>query len=128
MDVRGLLLDNNRALSDKIVFKCQTVVCMCTEFFRGTPWFPANVNDLKKDDYNDKDYVKRDAVGRTYEEWRSFHDKYRVNVDMRATAATLIERCGITLVAVFGICYGGVRVLEAAAGWVPSPSSCVVVV
>ena len=87
MDVRGLLLDNNIALADKIVFECQAVLGMCTKFFRGTPWVTVNVDDPKKDEYNDKDYVKRDAVGRNYEEWRSFHNNYRVNVDMRETAA-----------------------------------------
>ena len=120
-DVRGPFSDDNRALADKIAFECQPVVVMCPDVFRGTPWVPVDLKDRKKDD-------ERDAEGRTYEEWRSLHDDYRVNVDVRAAAATLRERYGVTSVAVFGTCYGGGRALETAAGWVPSPPSRVVVV
>ena len=41
-----------------------------------------------------------------------------VNVEVRAAAATLEERYGVTLVAIFGTCYGGGRALEASTGWV----------
>ena len=58
----------------------------------------------------------------------SLYNDYRFNVDVRVAAANLIERYGAILVAVFGSCYKGGRVLEAASGWVLSPPSRPVVV
>ena len=128
LDVTSPFVDYNRALSNNIAFECQTVVVMCPNFFRGTPWVPVDVNDTKKDDDNNKDYVDKDTDSRSYEEWRSLHDDYRFNVNVRAAAATLRERYDLMLVAVFGTCYGGGRVLEAAVGCIPSPPSRAVVV
>ena len=128
LDLRGPFVDNNIALANKIVFVCQPAVVMCPNFFQETPWVTVYVDDPKKDYDDNENYVKRYAEGRTDKEWRSLHGNYRVNVDVRAEAATLIERYGVMLVAVFGACYGVGRALEAAAGWLPSPTSCVVVV
>ena len=55
LDVRGTFVDDNRSLSNNIAFKCQTVIVMCTDFFRGTPWVPVNVNDPKKKDDDNED-------------------------------------------------------------------------
>ena len=59
--MRGPFVDNIRALADKIPFKCQLFVVMCPDLFRGTPWVPVHVNDMKKDDDNKK-------LGRTYKD------------------------------------------------------------
>ena len=62
---------------------------MCPDFFWGTPWVPVDVKDPKKDDNGNEDYVERDAEGRTYKEWRSLHDDYRFNTNVREVTATL---------------------------------------
>ena len=127
-EVRGPFVEDNRSLSNKIAFKCQSVVFMYPYFFRETPWVPIDVDDPKKDDDDNKDCIERDAESRTYKEWIYLHDDYRFNVDVRAVSATLRERYGVTLVSVFGTCHRGGRSLEAAAGWVLSLPSLTVVV
>ena len=89
--VRGPFVDNNIALANKIVFECQLVVVMCPDFFQETPWVTVDVDNPKKDDDDNKDFVDRDAEGRTYKEWRSLHNNYRFNVDVSSAAATLIK-------------------------------------
>jgi len=60
------------------------------------------------------------AQGLSYEQWRATHSDLRVSVDIRAAAACLRERYGVTSVAVWGTCYGGGRALEAASGYYPN--------
>lgn len=106
-DVYGAFTDDTRALAEKIAFECQPVVVMVPDLFRGNPWKEPPVGVEK---------TKRDQL---YEDWRSSHPDLRVNVDVRAAAACLKRRYGVSEVAVWGTCYGGGRALEAAAGFVP---------
>jgi dienelactone hydrolase len=59
------------------------------------------------------------AKGQTYEVWRATHPEIRVSVDIRAAAACLRERYGVSSVVLWGTCYGGGKALEAAAGYRP---------
>ena len=99
-DVYGPFTDNTQSLVDKIAFECQPVVIMVPDLFRGDPWS------------DDTDKAK-------YEDWRSKHPDWRVDIDIRAAASVLRERYAISSIAVWGTCYGGGRALEAAAGWYP---------
>ena len=105
-DVYGCFTDDTKALAEKIAFECQPVVVMVPDLFRGEPWIGPTSG------LNEK--------GQTYEEWRSCHSDLRVNVDVRAAAACLRERYGVSSVVVWGTCFGGGRALEAAAGWFPN--------
>ncbi len=108
-DVYGPFTDNTRALADKIAFECQPVVVLAPDLFRGRPW--------SSDTTVDGDGVEKDHDGKTFEEWRAMHPERRVDVDIRASAAVLRERYAVSSIAVWGMCYGGGRALEAAAGW-----------
>mmetsp|Transcript_16211 Transcript_16211/g.38239 ORF Transcript_16211/g.38239 Transcript_16211/m.38239 type:complete len:719 (-) Transcript_16211:548-2704(-) len=105
-DVFGPFSEDTRALAEKIAFECQPVVVMAPDLFRGDPWVGPTSGTNPK--------------GQTYEQWRAGHSDFRVNIDIRAAAACLRERYGVTSVAVWGTCYGGGRALEAAAGWIPN--------
>ncbi len=107
-DVYGPFSDDTRALAEKIAFECQPVVVMVPDLFRNEPW--------KEDPAN----PGMNAKGQTYEQWRATHSDLRVSVDIRAAAACLRERYGVSSIAVWGICYGGGRALEAAAGYFPN--------
>lgn len=107
-DVYGAFSDDTRALAEKIAFECQPVVVMVPDLFRETPW---NEN-VSNPGFNEN--------GQTYEEWRALHPDLRVSIDIRAAAACLRERYGVSSVAVWGTCYGGGRALEAAAGYFPN--------
>ena len=104
-DVFGAFSDDTRALAEKIAFECQPVVVMVPDLFRGNPWIGETTN--------------LNSSGQTYEEWRAQHSDLRVSVDIRAAAACLRERYGVSSVVVWGTCYGGGRALEAAAGYFP---------
>ncbi len=114
-DVYGPFTDNTRALADKIAFECQPVVVLAPDLFRGRPW--------SSDITVDGDGVEKDSDGKTFEEWRAMHPERRVDVDIRASAAVLRERYAVSCIAVWGMCYGGGRALEAAAGWYAGGSS-----
>ena len=105
-DVYGAFSEDTTALAEKIAFECQPVVVMIPDLFRGQPWTGPT------DQVNEQ--------GQTYEEWRAIHSDLRVSVDIRAAAACLRETYGVSSVVVFGMCYGGGRALEAAAGWFES--------
>ena len=104
-DVFGAFADDTRALAEKIAFECQPVVVMVPDLFRGDPWVgnPSETN----------------PKGQTYEKWRAQHSDLRVSIDIRAAAACLRERYGVSSVVVCGTCYGGGRALEIAAGYFP---------
>mmetsp|Transcript_32955 Transcript_32955/g.80102 ORF Transcript_32955/g.80102 Transcript_32955/m.80102 type:complete len:838 (+) Transcript_32955:92-2605(+) len=106
-DVFGPFTEATRTLAEKIAFECQPVVCMVPDLFRGKPW----KEDMTTPGFNED--------GQDYEEWRSTHSDIRVSVDIRAAAAVLRERYGVSSIVVWGTCYGGGRALEAAAGYVP---------
>lgn len=105
-DVYGAFTDDTRALAEKIAFECQPIVVMVPDLFHGKPW----VGGI--DSTNDR--------GQTYEQWRAQQDELRVSVDIRAAAACLRERYGVSSVVVWGTCYGGGRALEIASGYLPS--------
>eukprot|EP00544_Gedaniella_sp_CCMP2646_P004422 CAMPEP_0202493556 /NCGR_PEP_ID=MMETSP1361-20130828/9854_1 /ASSEMBLY_ACC=CAM_ASM_000849 /TAXON_ID=210615 /ORGANISM="Staurosira complex sp., Strain CCMP2646" /LENGTH=692 /DNA_ID=CAMNT_0049123893 /DNA_START=127 /DNA_END=2205 /DNA_ORIENTATION=- len=107
-DVYGAFSEDSRALAEKIAFECQPVVVMVPDLFRNQPW--------KEDSAN----PGMNAQGQTYEQWRATHPDLRVSVDVRAAAACLRERYGVSSVVVWGTCYGGGRALEAAAGYFPN--------
>jgi len=107
-DVYGAFSDDMEALAEKIAFECQPVVVMVPDLFRGHPW---------KEDPENPGFNSR---GENYEQWRATHSDHRVSIDIRAAAATLRERYGVSSIAVFGTCYGGGRALEVASGWYPS--------
>jgi len=104
-DVYGAFTEDMQALAMKIAFECQPVVVMVPDLFRGDPWTGPT------DGRNEK--------GQSYEEWRAEHSDLRVSVDIRAAAACLRERYGVSSIVVWGTCYGGGRALEAASGWLP---------
>ena len=104
-DVFGAFADDTRALAEKIAFECQPVVVMVPDLFRGDPWVGKTSTKNPK--------------GKTYEEWRAQHSDLRVSVDIRAAAACLRERYGVSSVVVWGTCYGGGRALEIASGYFP---------
>jgi len=106
-DVYGAFSPDTQTLAEKIAFECQPVVVMVPDLFRGNPWEEAKDNPGKNEN------------GNTYEEWRASHSDLRVSVDIRAAAACLRERYGVSSVVVWGTCYGGGRALEAAAGYLP---------
>ena len=106
-DVRGPFHEDMMALADKIAFESQPVVVMAPDLFRGAPWEEPLSSSGQA--------TSKDA----YEAWRVQHDEIRITADIRAAAATLRKRYGVSSVAVFGTCYGGGRALEAAAGWQP---------
>ena len=107
-DVYGAFSDDTRALAEKIAFECQPVVVMVPDLFRNQPW------------KEDSAHPGMNAQGQTYEQWRATHSDLRVSVDIRAAAACLRERYGVSSVVVWGTCYGGGRALEAAAGYFPN--------
>eukprot|EP00559_Dactyliosolen_fragilissimus_P007088 CAMPEP_0184858670 /NCGR_PEP_ID=MMETSP0580-20130426/3754_1 /TAXON_ID=1118495 /ORGANISM="Dactyliosolen fragilissimus" /LENGTH=789 /DNA_ID=CAMNT_0027354951 /DNA_START=700 /DNA_END=3066 /DNA_ORIENTATION=+ len=105
-DVRGPFHPDNMAFADRIAFECQPAVVFAPDMFRGDPW---NLDDDGDDIDNNN--------GRTYEKWRNEAcNEARVNIDVRAAAETMREQYGVSSVAVFGMCFGGGRALEAAAG------------
>ena len=104
-DVYGAFSDDTRALAEKIAFECQPVVVMVPDLFHGDPWVGKTTGKNPK--------------GQTYEEWRARHSDLRVSVDIRAAAACLRERYGVSSIVLLGTCYGGGRALEAAAGYFP---------
>ena len=105
-DIFGAFTQDTMALAEKIAFECQPVVVMVPDLFRDQPW--AEVEEGKN------------RKGQTYEEWRAMHSDLRVSIDIRAAAACLRERYGVSSVAVWGTCYGGGRALEAASGYFPN--------
>jgi dienelactone hydrolase len=105
-DVYGAFTDDTRFLAEKIAFECQPVVVMVPDLFRDEPWTE------DKDGFNKQ--------GQTYEQWRAMHSDLRVSIDIRAAAACLRERYGVSSVVVWGTCYGGGRALEAASGYFPN--------
>lgn len=107
-DVYGAFSEDTRALAEKIAFECQPVVVMVPDLFQNQPW------------KEDSAHPGMNAQGQTYEQWRATHSDLRVSVDIRAAAACLRERYGVSSVAVWGTCYGGGRALEAAAGYFPN--------
>ena len=104
-DVFGIFSEDTKALAEKIAFECQPVVVFVPDLFKGNPWTGST------DDKNEK--------GQTYEEWRATHSDLQVSVNIRAAAACLRNRYGVSSVVVWGTCYGGGRALEAASGWLP---------
>ena len=104
-DVFGAFSDDTRALAEKIAFECQPVVVMVPDLFNGHPW--------------EGKTSEKNSNGQTYEEWRAQHSDIRVSVNIRAAAACLRERYGVSSVVVWGTCYGGGRALEVAAGYFP---------
>lgn len=106
-DVYGPFSADTQALAEKIAFECQPVVVMVPDLFRGHPW---------KEDSATPGTNKK---GETYEEWRATHSDLRVSIDIRAAAACLRDRYGVSSIVVWGTCYGGGRALEAAAGYIP---------
>ena len=105
-DVYGAFSNDTRALAEKIAFECQPVVVMVPDLFGGQPWTGPTSGTNEQ--------------GQTYMQWRGLHTDLRVNIDIRAAAACLRERYGVSSVVVWGTCYGGGRALEAAAGWFPN--------
>lgn len=107
-DVYGPFTNDTKTLAEKIAFECQPVVVMVPDMFRGDHWTgpTSGVN----------------AKGQSYNQWRQEHPALRVNIDIRAAAACLRERYGVSSLVVWGTCYGGGRALEAAAGWSPGRS------
>lgn len=104
-DVYGAFTDDNKALAEKIAFECQPVIVMVPDLFQGNPWVgPTN---------------EPNGRGQTYEGWRSAHSDLQTSINIRAAAACLRERYGVSSVVVWGTCYGGGRALEAASGWLP---------
>jgi dienelactone hydrolase len=106
-DVFGPFTEATKTLAEKIAFECQPVVCMVPDLFRGKPW----KEDMTTPGFNED--------GQDYEEWRSTHPDVRVSIDIRAAAAVLRERYGVSSIVVWGTCYGGGRALEVAAGYLP---------
>mmetsp|Transcript_9552 Transcript_9552/g.15328 ORF Transcript_9552/g.15328 Transcript_9552/m.15328 type:complete len:785 (-) Transcript_9552:630-2984(-) len=106
-DVYGPFTEATKMLAEKIAFECQPVVCMVPDLFRGNPW----KEDVTTPGFNEN--------GQDYEEWRATHSDLRVSIDIRAAAAVLREKYGVTSIVVWGTCYGGGRALEAAAGYLP---------
>jgi dienelactone hydrolase len=106
-DVFGPFTEATKTLAEKIAFECQPVVCMVPDLFRCNPW----KEDMTTPGFNDD--------GQDYEEWRAMHSDLRVSVDIRAAAAVLRERYGVTSIVVWGTCFGGGRALEVAAGYLP---------
>jgi dienelactone hydrolase len=104
-DVYGAFSDDTRSLAGKIAFECQPVVVMVPDLFGGDPWV-GETNEMNPN-------------GLTYEEWRTQHSDLVASVNIRAAAACLRERYGVSSVVVWGTCYGGGRALEAAAGYFP---------
>lgn len=104
-DVFGAFSDDTRALAEKIAFECQPVVVIVPDLFNGDPW--------------EGETSQKNSKGQTYEEWRVQHSDIRVSVTIRAAAACLRERYGVSSVVVWGTCYGGGRALEIAAGYFP---------
>ena len=90
-DVYGPFNDDTKMLAEKIAFECQPVVVFAPDLFRGNPWLEEGETGFNKD-------------GQTYEEWRSTHVDQRVSIDIRAAAAVMREKYGvssISLVSVF---------------------------
>lgn len=105
-DIYGAFTEDTQALAAKIAFECQPVVVMVPDLFRGEPWKESSTPG-------------KNSKGETYEEWRATHDDLRVSIDIRAAAACLRERYGVSSIVVWGTCYGGGRALEASAGYLP---------
>jgi dienelactone hydrolase len=109
-DVKGFANDDTRALCDKIAFECQPCVVFCPDVFELHPWTEVESSG-------------KNAEGEDYEQWRTNAcEEERVTMDIRASAAVLRERYGVSSVVVFGTCFGGGRALEAASGWCPPGS------
>ena len=104
-DVYGAFSEDTKVLAAKIAFECQPIVVMVPDLFNGRPW--TGPTDGKNEE------------GQTYEEWRATHSDLQTSVNIRAAAACLRERYGVSSVVVWGTCYGGGRALEAACGWLP---------
>lgn len=111
-DVYGAFTDDTRTLAETIAFECQPAVVMVPDLFRGQPWATTTTGHSSAG-------VTTNELGQNYEEWRAMHSDLRVSVDVRAAAACLRERYGVSSVVVWGTCFGGGRALEAAAGWLP---------
>ena len=104
-DVYGAFGHATTALARKIAFECQPVVVMVPDLFGGNPWCERSSSSSSNDT--------------TYEEWRATHSDAVVHFNIRAAAACLRERYGVSSVVVWGTCYGGGRALEVASGWLP---------
>lgn len=104
-DVFGAFTDDTRALAEKIAFECQPCVVMVPDLFQSDPWIGKT--------------SEKNSNGQTYEQWRTQHSDLRVSVDIRAAAACLRERYGVSSIVVWGTCYGGGRALEIASGYFP---------
>ena len=104
-DVHGAFTEDTKTLAAKIAFECQPIVVMVPDLFNGNPWSgPIDGTN---------------GSGQTYEQWRATHSDLQVSINIRAAAACLRERYGVSSVVLWGTCYGGGRALEAAAGWLP---------
>jgi dienelactone hydrolase len=114
-DVYGPFTDDTKMLVETIAFECQPVVVMAPDLFRAHPWKPVKRTTAS----TSEPFVNEEGL--TYEEWRVKHaDALRVSIDIRAAAACLRQRYGVSSVVVWGTGYGGGRALEAAAGYLPN--------
>jgi dienelactone hydrolase len=115
-DVYGPFTDDTKMLVETIAFECQPVVVMAPDLFRQNPWKPVKTTTPPS---SSEPFVNEQGL--TYEEWRTRHaDAWRVSIDIRAAAACLRQRYGVSSVVVWGTGYGGGRALEAAAGYLPN--------
>jgi dienelactone hydrolase len=110
-DVNGAFSEDTKALAEKIAFECQPVVVMVPDLFRGKPW---------NEDPNRPGFTEK---GLKYETWLAkHHPDLPISVDIRAAAACLRDRYGVSSVTLWGMGYGGGRALEAATGYLPGGS------
>jgi dienelactone hydrolase len=105
-DVYGAFTEDTKTLAAKIAFECQPIVVMVPDLFNGNPW-TGPIGGANND-------------GQSYETWRATHSDLQVSINIRAAAACLRERYGVSSVVLWGTCYGGGRALEAAVGWLPN--------
>ena len=82
-DVYGPFNEDTKMLAEKIAFECQPVVVFAPDLFRGKPWKEENGSGFNQE-------------GQNYEEWRSMHADQRVSVDIRAAAAVMREKYGVS--------------------------------
>lgn len=111
-DVHGPFSNDIQALADKIAFECQPIVVFCPDLFRGNPWKVTGQGPLGE----------VNSRGQTFEEWRSTMDPTQTSVDVRAAAACMRQKYGVSSISVFGLCYGGGRALEITAKSYPNGS------
>lgn len=82
-DIYGPFNEDTKMLAEKIAFECQPVVVFAPDLFRGSPWVEEGESGLNKE-------------GQSYEEWRLTHSDQRVSVDIRAAAAVMREKYGVS--------------------------------